>query len=250
MIRHTLELILNPFFISMILLLMCTYFVWRRTHQTFVKIGLLVVCAILLLISTPWLPDYVSDFLEDEYPIVTKIDSNIRWVVVLGGGTGSDALKPVNMRLSSASVLRVVEGVRLFKALPNAKLLLSGGGETPLQIEAKGMEELSRWFEIPADKTVLETRSLNTAEQAREILAIVHDNPFYLVTSAMHMPRAMALFKQLGMHPIPAPTDYLLTSIDLNYPSALIPNGKNVGLFYLEMHEVLGRIWVNLTKLK
>ncbi len=35
--------------------------------------------------------------------------------------------------------------------------------------------------------------------------------PFFLVTSAGHLPRTMAAFAKLGMTPIPAPTDYRLS---------------------------------------
>jgi uncharacterized SAM-binding protein YcdF (DUF218 family) len=60
----------------------------------------------------------------------------------------------------------------------------------------------------PNEDLILESDSKDTNDQARLIQPIVGDDLFLLVTSATHMPRSIALFKSLGMHPIAAPTDW------------------------------------------
>lgn len=242
-IRQSIELIVNPFFLCLFFLALSLFFLWRRTYLTFVRITLLLVLVCLLAISTGWLPRYITYALESQYPVVTHVDPKIRWVVVLSGGQHQFEGMPANDLLTSESIKRLVEGVRLFHALPDAHLILSGGGSGSDQPEALLLAQLSKWFSIPERKIVLEQNSLNTADQARELGAIVHDQPFYLVTSAIHMPRSMALCRQQGLYPIAAPTDFTFFWSTHGLRKMIIPNPANLFYFSTAMHEILGRVW-------
>ena len=76
--------------------------------------------------------------------------------------------------------------------------------------DAELMCNLAFELGISKDDIILETASMSTFDEARFIKPIVKSERFLLVTSASHMPRAMALFKKLGMNPIPAPTGHLI----------------------------------------
>ena len=70
---------------------------------------------------------------------------------------------------------------------------------------------------------------------------------FILVTSATHMPRAMSLFKSLGLNPIAAPTSYYKG----NFSSSFI--NLRASSFYLSkiaIHEYIGILWSKLQELK
>ncbi len=67
----------------------------------------------------------------------------------------------------------------------------------------------------------VESRSKDTADQARVIKSFVGNYPFILVTSASHMPRSMALFKKAGLKPMPAPTQHAVGN-DPNIPACII----------------------------
>lgn len=243
MVRHFIELLINPFFLCFFLLGLGIFFLWRGTHLTFVRRILLMVFLVLVVMSTGWLPRYMTHTLESQYPVVAEIDPDVQWIVVLSGGQSLVNEMPANDLLSSASIKRLVEGVRLFRALPNAKLILSGGGSTGEQPEALLLAQLAQWFAIPQQKIVLEMKSINTADQARELGTIVKEQPFYLVTSAIHMPRSMALCQQQGLNPIAAPTDFTFFWNTENWGKLIIPNTYNLTYFSIAMHEVLGRIW-------
>lgn len=242
-IRHIIELMINPFFIGLVLLGISVFFIWRRKKFRFIKIACTFIFVIFCLISTPWLPRFLSDYYENQYPVITEADSKINWIVVLGGGKSDRPNMPANASLSSASIKRLVEGIRLFKKLPDATLVLSGGSDNGNKSEAQLMNELALWFEVPKEKIILETKSLNTAHQAQELKSIVPEQPFYLVTSAGHMPRAMALLQQVGLHPLAAPTDFTFPTS--NY---VIPNPYNMALITTTMHEMLGQIWAGFRK--
>ena len=69
-----------------------------------------------------------------------------------------------------------------------------------------------------------------------------------LVTSAIHMPRAVAVFNKLGIEVIPAPTDYLVPT-ELNQSLratwqgqllSLLPEAESVSRFTQAMKEYVG----------
>jgi uncharacterized SAM-binding protein YcdF (DUF218 family) len=63
---------------------------------------------------------------------------------------------------------------------------------------------------VPRDAMLLDSRSLNTNENAIEVKKIVDTNAIghvLLVTSEMHMPRAMATFAANGIEATAAPAD-------------------------------------------
>lgn len=246
-LRHLLELMFNPFFICLLLFVVFLVLLWVRGNSRIVRCGFLSVFILFLVFSTGWLPQVLTRYLEDEYPTVGKADPEVHWVVVLSGGQSDINDKPVNAQLNSASLKRLMEGIRLYRQLPQAKLLLSGGGygfETP---EATRLAEITKsWFLVPATNIVLEKKSINTADQAKAIKLIVKDEPFYLVTSAIHMPRSMALCKAQGLNAIAAPTDYTYYWNDERWGKIALPNPYNLFYLSIAMHELLGGFWAQL----
>ncbi len=237
--KHLIELLVNPYLISIFLLGLCSLFLLLNICVRFVRLMVPIITLVLLLISSNWLPNYLSDHIEDAYVPVTKIVQEVRWIIVLAGGqTQFD--RPTNSLLTSSSILRLVEGVRLYRMLPHAKLLLSGGTE-PLNSEAEKMAELAGWFNIPASSIIQDTTSNNTEIQIQSLKSVVHDQSFYLVTSAVHMPRAMYLCKKFGLNPIAAPTDYYTFSGD-----GWVPNPSNIAYIISIIHEVLGKAWASI----
>ena len=224
------------------------WLVIRGSSRT-VILSLLLVWVAFVICSTGWLAQMISNKLERQYPVVMTVNPTIHWVVVLGGGSLKDVSAPANYLLSSTSILRLLEGVRLYRQLPNSKLLLSGGNEThnAATSTAANMGKLVALFDIPETSIVLEPTPINTAEEVVAIKKRVHNQPFYLVTSAMHMPRAMALCHKKGLHPVAAPS---------NYPYSYDQAGSWKDKFIIDpfywvyiknvWHEVLGRIWGKL----
>ncbi|KTD08706.1 YdcF family protein [Legionella jamestowniensis] len=245
-IRHLLETLLNPYLICLLLFTFFLILLWWRDNNRLVRWGLTLVLALLVLFSTGWLPQLLTRKLEDKYPVITQVDPAIHWVVVLSGGQSEINNKPINAQLNSASIKRLMEGIRLYQLLPQARLLLSGGGygfETP---EAFRLAELASWFSIPKSKIVLETTSINTADQAKAIKQWVKDKPFYLVTSAIHMRRSMALCLAQGLHPVAAPTDYTFYWNDERIGKIYLPNPYNLFYLSIALHEILGNWWARL----
>ncbi len=244
---------LTPMFLLFFVLLCLIIYLFSRERGRVAKhagIVLLLLWIGLYAVSTLWLPKLMITQFEQQYARVKQVDSNIHWVVVLGGGARSNASIPASDALSCASLKRVLEGVRLYHELPDAKLILSGAGTAePEHTVAVRLMAFADSLQIPRADQVLEADSINTADEARLIKPLVGDAPFYLVTSALHMPRAMKLFKQQGLHPIAAPCDYLFVQSEAKKKETwkhFLPSENNIMRFNVAWHEYLGQIWLNV----
>ena len=110
--------------------------------------------------------------------------------------------------MGDASLKRLLEGVRLSRLLPQARLVLSGGDYQGISLDALIMQQVAIDQGVARDRIILETASWDTTDQARFLKDRLGQAPFYLVTSASHMPRAMRMFIRSGTQPIAAPTDF------------------------------------------
>ena len=67
------------------------------------------------------------------------------------------------------------------------------------------LNELAGLVGVAPDRLVPIVGAENTRDEARRMRDVAGTNVFYLVTSDLHMPRAMMIFKQEGMQPLAAP---------------------------------------------
>jgi uncharacterized SAM-binding protein YcdF (DUF218 family) len=91
-----------------------------------------------------------------------------------------------------------------------------------------------------AESIVALTGSLDTYDEARAVAGLLRSTQFILVTSAVHMPRALWLMERAGVHPIPAPVGQRARGMDGSVIGALIPT--SYGLYESERarHEYFG----------
>jgi len=126
----------------------------------------------------------------------------VKWVVVLGGGQNNHPQLPVTNQISPESLVRLTEAVRIYRAIPGSKIILSGDAIFNRVTEAETLSKTAVIMNINPRDLVLEDKSTDTEEEARYIQKIIGKDPFILVTSAFHMPRSMALFQKQGLSPI------------------------------------------------
>jgi uncharacterized SAM-binding protein YcdF (DUF218 family) len=179
--------------------------------------GLLVVGLIILyLAGNRWVSYGLARTLEwRDLPPENTPSAEV--IVVLGGGTEpSDPPRPM-VEVNNAGD-RVLYAAKLYREGAAPAILVSGGNvgftsdrnSTP----AEEMTELLLWLGVPADAIWQQAESQNTYEDAlysAEMLAEDDIDEVILVTSAMHMPRAKALFENQGITVIPAPADFTIT---------------------------------------
>ncbi|MFC1833883.1 YdcF family protein [Thermodesulfobacteriota bacterium] len=170
----------------------------------------------------------------------------VRYVVVLSGGFRDGELTPAD-RLGPA-ILRVMEGVRLWKGIPGSKLVLTGGvipGINYGRPLSQAMEEMAVELGVRKEAIAKETISWTTEDQATLVKPIVGSEPFALVTSAFHLPRSMVIFRSQGLAPLAAPAEFRAKRIRLHYDT-LIPNAEGLVLSQIATKEYLATWWVLL----
>jgi uncharacterized SAM-binding protein YcdF (DUF218 family) len=150
-------------------------------------------------------------------------------IVVLGGATRTGVFPRSSSEINEAGD-RLLYAARLYRQGVAPYLLLSGGRarivETPSVPEAEGMAEILVEIGVPREAIWLETASRNTHENAVQSLAILQAQSverIVLVTSASHMPRAVAVFAQTGLEVIPAATDFQVVQEDWAFYTRLNP---------------------------
>lgn len=214
---------------------------WKRTGQTLVAATLLI----LSVLALGPVADAVVRPLERGAPAFPG--DSVDFVVVLGSGHVSDAAVPVSARLSAVALARVVEGVAIAHAQPWSRLVLSGWGGADPRSNAEVYRDMAAQLGFPEDRVTLEPRPRDTREEADLLAPLLRGRRFALVTSASHMPRALALFRAQGLDPIAAPTGHLSREAPSLGVLDFVPNENALLSMRIAWHEILGRIWARLT---
>jgi uncharacterized SAM-binding protein YcdF (DUF218 family) len=191
--------------------------------------------------------------LEREYSPLTdaklKNLGKIPYIVVLGGGHISDLSLPQTSRIDATALVRLIEGIRLYRKIPGCKLVLSGGIIYDPVSNAEVMTRIAVDLGVPQKDILLERLSKDTKDEVRFLYNMIGKKPFILVTSASHMPRSVKLFQKTGMSPIPAPAGHLARSADQKpLFTAYFPNSINLFKSRIALHEYLGIIWAKIRR--
>lgn len=215
----------------------------------YLGLGLVALGAVVLfLVSLPPLPERALASLESRYPVLSD-PPDAEWIVVLGGGSRGVADWPAANRLTRSSLYRLAEGVRLARQLPDAKLVTSGGvssetGETTAELMAQVAQE----WGIGRDRILVQAEPRTTAAEAQAMAdRLAPQDRVVLVTSAFHMPRAVALFEGQGVAVIPAPTGhYAEPGPRYVHAGELLPSATQVEFVERLLWEKLGLTWAVL----
>lgn len=146
---------------------------------------------------------------------------------------------------------RLFQAISLYKTGKVEKLLISGDSgyisDRGLH-EAQQVKELLMLWGVPEKDIITEETSKNTHEnavQSKKVLdqSYPHYNNFILVTSGIHMKRALACFSKEGLECTPFSTD-LYTSAQRNYywDQYFIPNLDNFNMWNKLLKETVGYI--------
>lgn len=246
-----LKKIISPFFMPVpaciFLALLGLFFLWFTRKQRIGKVLVTISTVLLGVFSYGAVSDMLARPLERQYPPITDFQllKDVKWIVVLGGGSSVDPGLPSSTYLSDASLVRLSEGVFLHNRLPQTKLILTGRsgfeGVTPV---AQVMGDVAREWGVETEDIVLETKATDTKDHPIYVKEIVGKDRFILVTSASHMPRAMGLFRKHGMEPIPAPTDYMVKEREGGLRLGMfIPSAGSLEKVGRVIHEYLGMMW-------
>ena len=230
-----------PFLLLMMGVALCL--LWFTRWQKSAKALLSVSWLVLLLISLQPVADKMLKPIEDTYP-TWRGSEKVDYIVVLGGGYTWNPEWAPSSNLISNSLPRLAEGVRLWQANPGAKMIFTGArAMTNLVSTAEAGARVAESLGVPRSQIITLDEPKDTDEEAAAVAKTIGQQPFLLVTSASHLPRAMIFFRNAGLHPIPAPANQLAIESPLNPWERIIPSP--IWLMHSDRvgYETLGRIW-------
>ena len=205
-------------------------------------------CAIMLLLSIPWVTEQLTEPLQN-FPVLTasalaaEKTNGPTAIVILSAGRRRYAPEFGGETVDALSLERIRYGAELARktGLP---VLVSGGtvgGKTPLA--RLFADTLSHDYGVQAKW--LEDRSTDTAENAIESAALLKRDGIthvILVTHAWHMRRARAAFVANGMNVTPAPTAFYRPDFD-SILDEFMPAMSALRMSGYAIHEIVGNVW-------
>jgi uncharacterized SAM-binding protein YcdF (DUF218 family) len=232
------------------MLLIALVALWKRPRLAATVIVLAL--GVLLLPSSGWISGQMVRSLEwqnisnGELP---KADA----IVVLGGAVRPQVYPRPWIDVTEAGD-RPIYAAQLYLQKKAPLVILSGGriewqgGGPP---ESGDMAKLVEAMGVPASAIVQDPTSLNTYENAVNVKKIMQQRGIkrvLLITSAVHMPRSLAIFRKQGIDVIPAPTDFQISAQEVqeaqDRPEAillnLLPNTENLNQFTRALKEYFG----------
>jgi uncharacterized SAM-binding protein YcdF (DUF218 family) len=192
---------------------------------------------------------WLAQPLENRFPPQPTL-CHIDGIIMLGGGE-----EPKLSHQRGEALLRDRSGkyfaaLDLLRRFPEVKLIVAAGSGS---IDPEGTRETdvaSALFVeagVAPDRLILESASRDTFENFRNAKAIVAPKPnehWVLLTGAMHMPRSVAIARQVGFPVIPWPTDYRTRPSGLQMTGEF---GRSLETFEGAFHEWVGLVVYRLT---
>ena len=245
-----LSFLILPLPLLIFLIIATVFFLWRK-RQNISKSFLVITVGWLLLISIPFLPNMLVIELEDRYTTfsVTSLINNQQPVniLVLGAGHSDDQRFPANDNLAEPALVRLSEGIRIHRLIPGSFIVASASGYKNGITQAEVTRNAAILLGVDPSRIKMQKKPENTKQEASEYKRMFGDTAqLILVTSAIHMPRAMKLFRKVGLNPLPAPTNHLIKKGKHRDFGWWMPSSGNIRKMESAVHEYVGLVWADM----
>ena len=241
-----------PLGFACICCVLALFLIWKRPRVTAFLIA--IALFVLLFSSNAWVSRFLVRSLEWQNIPAAELPT-AEAIVVLGGATKSVYPPRTTVDLSESGD-RVLYAAQLYRQQKAPLIIVSGGridwrgGGAP---ESEDMAKLLIFMGVKSEDIIQEPDSLNTYENAVNVKKILLDRKIggiLLVTSAMHMPRSLAIFQHQKIEAIAAPTDFLVTEGEIQELAStpkgailnLLPDSKNLDNFTIALKEYIGMV--------
>ncbi len=211
---------------------------------------LALAAAVLLLVAgvVP-VSSYIIRGLENQYPRPAW-PAHVDGILILGAGYNTAVLRTRHAPASNSAAYRLTEAYAAALHYPNARVVFSGGsgalGGTDWS-EAESARYVLIQMGLDPKRLILESRSRNTDENirfSRELVKPRAGETWLLVTSAVHMPRSIAIARKNAWPMVAWPSDYItgpeIGGADFNI-------GANLAMTDFAVHEAVGVLAYRLT---
>lgn len=251
---HYFKLLLEPVALIWLGFIWLTFSLWRAravSGRRNWRISVLLLLS-FWFVASPLGANALVWLLERNYRSTQVCDGFAKTdaIVILGGGKkGSNADPDEIEALMETTLVRTYAGLRLWNQLERAPMVvLSGGGYGDVR-EADLMALLATQAGVAHDQLLLERDSMTTRQNAEGVGRLLsaseadssESEKIFLVTSAMHMPRALATFSRSGFNVCPWPVDQRAFRPD--FGGLWIPSIRPLQKSSMALHEFQGLLW-------
>jgi uncharacterized SAM-binding protein YcdF (DUF218 family) len=222
------------------------------------RAGLLLCCLsafLLVVLSNRAVSNRLLRPLEARYEAIPEIAGGVpapgqvagcEYIVVLGSGSALIPGAPATGRLTTSGLERIVEAVRLLRALPGARLVVSGPAQSGRPSHATVLAQAAESLGIDPSRITLIDTARDTEDESLAVARMAGTARVALVTSAWHMPRAARLFRAAGVSFVPCPTDYVARETGKVAWKELACDSESLERSTIAVHEWLGLLWLRL----
>jgi uncharacterized SAM-binding protein YcdF (DUF218 family) len=249
-VREFLSLLIGPIPVLYILLVVSLVFFGFKRKRT-AKVFLIVAGLWFFIITTPFLPKIFVKSLESRYTQLS--DSCIKTlpdscnIIVLGSDNNDDNKLTPNNQLSLIAMSRLAEGIRIHRMIPGSRLILSGYGRRSKLPHALVLYRTAVILGVDPTMMAIQSSPSNTRKEAETYIKnFGTKRKIILVTSAIHMPRAVMNFQKSGVNPVAAPADFFLKYGSRRNPWEWLPYSENIAMMEQVIHESVGILWTKL----
>jgi len=215
---------------------------WKRALNRTIIASLVIVS--LTMFTAP--VQFLVRGLENRYEQPKEFDlAKAGGLIVLGGALieGNTPFER-NQNLINENGERLTTSLQLLRQNPKLKMIYStySGQLIPNGVtENEAAKDFYAKQGIPSERLLLENKSRNTFENAKESLKVIKpgDIPWILLTSATHMNRSVKTFEEAGWKVIPYPVDYQ-TGTNIDWKQISISRG--IQLWNRYIHETVASI--------
>ena len=219
--------------------------------------------------------------LERLYPSVELNDMgweslNGSAIIVLGCGMPKESDLNIRYRTGAGFQMRLQEGVRLYRKIPNSMMIVSIAGDADVKTKESFLDDYAQEHKLNRKSVFLVPSARDTSDEARLSIDMISPNKLVIVTSATHIPRAVKIFaKELKnqnilyeMNPIvkdecclkdeqervsllPAPCDFLITAPTerrFELWALPFPSLDGFNLSHRAIYEFLGNLYEDMRK--
>lgn len=231
-----------PSNIAAALLLAAVILTFKPSHRRKAVVAFTLGSLMFLVFSNGVVATALIGPLENRYPPMSDTGryKDVTDIVVLTAFATADERMPLSSRAGSSTLYRVTEVIDLYSRTDSERVYVSGDA-----IAGNVMVELLINGGVPQDVIALDSNSANTSQSPQQLASTLVGTEFFLVTSAGHMPRAMGVFRKLGLSPVPVPTDFQLPQDPLS--ASMLPSPFHLQVSDLAVHEYVGLVWYRIT---
>lgn len=230
------------------LIFISLFLIWKNRKSKRVKTYILGSGLLFYILSNELIINELC--LLYEYPAIARSEIKTHDIgIVLTGGLMNEEKAPVENLFLGNHADRFAQALLLYKEKKIQKILITGGDlkliSRPIKSEGKLAAEFLIKCGVNPEDIILEGKSVNTYQNAKFTAELLRrqypDQRYILLSSAVHLPRAIDCFKKQKLAVTAFGTDYMAKKRRLLWVQ-LIPSGYALQDAQTLMHEWAGQL--------